>query len=72
MGLFILNSIFKIFEDCLKKFEKDIEGRSIKSVEVINLKKLVILLGEDFIVEMNVWYGVKELVNRWNGFFFFG
>lgn len=72
VGSSISNSTFKTSEDCLKKFEKDIEGRSIKPVEVTNLKKLATSLGEDFTVEMNVWYGAKELVNRWNGFPSFG
>ena len=72
VGSSISNSTFKTSEDCLKKFEKDLEGRSIKPEEVTNMKKLASSLGEDFTAEMNMWYGAKELANRWNGFPCFG
>lgn len=71
VGSSISNSTFKTSEDCLKKFERDLEERSIKP-EVTNLKKLAASLGEDFTAEMNMWYGANELANRWNGFPCFG
>lgn len=72
VGSSISNSTFKTSEDCLKKFERVLEERSIKPEGVTNLKKQAASLGEDFTAEMNMWYGANELANRWNGFPCFG
>lgn len=72
VGSCISNSTFKTSEDCLNKFQRDLEERLIKPEEVTNLKKLAASLGEDFTAEMSMWYGAKELANRWNGFPCFG
>lgn len=72
IGSSISNSTFKTSEDCLKKFESDLEERSIDPEEVSNLKEIAASLGDDFMAEMNMWYGAKELANRWNGLPCFG
>ena len=38
----------------------------------IQIKSTATSLGDDFVAEMNMWYGAKELASRWNGFPCFG
>lgn len=72
IGLFVLNSIFKIIEECLKKLEGDLKERLVDVDEIIKFIGIVVFLGDEFVFEMNMWYGVKEFVSRWNGFLCFG
>lgn len=72
IGSSISNSTFKTRDDFLAKLESDLEERSVNHEEVTKVKKIATSLGDDFMAEMNMWYGAKELANRWNGFPCFG
>ena len=72
IGSSITNSSFKTFDDCVQKLESDLEDRSVNPEEIAKLKSIAVSFGDEFLAEMNMWYGAKELANRWNGFPCFG
>lgn len=72
VGSTISNCTFKTFDACLAKLESELEERSVDHEGIEKVKNIASSLGDDFIAEMNMWYGAKELAKRWNGFPCFG
>jgi len=72
IGSSISNTTFKTAEDCLNKLEGDLQERSVHPEEIKKIKSIATSLGDDFLAEMNMWHGAKELASRWDGFPCFG
>lgn len=72
IGSSISNTTFKTAEDCITKLEGDLQERSVDQDEIKKIKSIATSLGDEFLAEMNMWYGAKELASRWNGFPCFG
>lgn len=72
IGSSVSNSTFKTTEECLKKLEGDLKERLVDADEITKLTGIAASLGDEFVSEMNMWYGAKELASRWNGFPCFG
>ena len=72
IGSSVSNSTFKTTEECLKKLEGDLQERSVDTDEITKVTGIATSLGDEFVAEMNMWYGAKELASRWNGFPCFG
>ena len=72
IGSSVSNSTFKTTEECLKKLEGDLQERSVDTDEITKVTGIATSLGDEFVTEMNMWYGAKELASRWNGFPCFG
>ena len=72
IGSSVSNSTFKTNEECLKKLEGDLQERSVDTDEITRVTGIATSLGDEFVAEMNMWYGAKELASRWNGFPCFG
>ena len=68
IGSSVSNSTFKTTEECLKKLEGDFQERSVDTDEITKVTGIATSLGDEFVAEMNMWYGAKELASRWNGF----
>ena len=45
---------------------------TVNTDEITKLTGIAASLGEEFVSEMNMWYGAKELASRWNSFLCFG
>ena len=48
------------------------QERSVDTDEITRVTGIATSLGDEFVAEMNMWYGAKELASRWNGFPCFG
>ena len=72
IGSFISNTTFKTTEDCLHKLEGDLQEGSVHPEEIKKTKSTATSLGDDFLAEMDMWHGAKELASRWDGFPCFG
>ena len=72
VGSSISNTTFKSADDCIKRLEGDLKERSVDPEEILKIKGIATSLGDEFVAEMNMWYGAKELASRWNGFPCFG
>ena len=65
IGSSVSNSTFKTTEECLKKLEGDLQERSVDTDEITKVTGIATSLGDEFVAEMNMWYGAKELASRW-------